>query len=54
MRLHHHESRDHLAHVLRQLWFEVRVEYKDAGAPFGPSNRAFELWVMYGQFTTCN
>jgi len=54
MQPHRYESREHLARILRQLWHEVRIEYEDAGAPFGSSDRAFELWVMYGQFTTCN
>jgi hypothetical protein len=49
-----YESPGHLARVLRQLWHEVRLEYEDAGAPFGPSKRALDLWIMYEQRTTCN
>ena len=49
-----YESSGHLHRVLRQLWHEMRVDYIDAGQPFGPSKRALKLWIMYGQFTTCN
>ena len=49
-----YKSPGHLARILRQLYREMRLEYEGAGAPFGPSKRAFELWIHYGQFTTCN
>ena len=49
-----YKSPSHFARILRRLWKEARKDYQAAGAPFGPSMRAFELWIHYGQFTTCN
>ena len=44
----------HFARILRRLCEEARKDYQAAGAPFGPSKRAFELWIHYGQLATCN
>jgi len=50
-----YDSPDHFARVACQLWREMRLEYVEAGAPLGPSRRAFELWIHYGRLTTtCN
>jgi len=54
MQSRRYESSGHLHRVLRQLWHEMRVDYIDAGQPFGPSERALKLWIIYGQFTTRN
>lgn len=40
--------------LLEFCWREAREDYRDAGAPFGASQRAFELWIMYEQRTTRN
>jgi hypothetical protein len=47
-------SPDHFARVLDQLWKEARQDYHAAGAPFGPSGRALDVWILYGQRTTVN
>jgi hypothetical protein len=44
----------HFAHALRQLWRKARRNYRVAGQPFGRSNRALDIWIMYGQITTSN
>jgi hypothetical protein len=47
-------SPDHFARVLDQLWREARQDYRAAGAPFGSSARALDVWILYGQRTTVN
>jgi hypothetical protein len=40
------------ARFTRRCWREARKDYEASGTPFGRSNRAFELWIMYGTRTT--
>ena len=47
-------SPEYFATVLRQLWRKARRDYTIAGQPFGPSNRALDIWIMYETRTTCN
>jgi hypothetical protein len=54
MDLGHYSSPDKVARLLKQLWREARKDYEAAGSPFGNSKRALDLWIMYGDRTTCN
>ncbi len=54
MNVPRHHSSNHFAAVLRQLWREAKRDYQAAGQPFGPTNRALDLWIMYETRTTCN
>lgn len=45
---------DDLERLIRQCWHEARLDYEAAGAPFGPSQRALELWLFYEACTTVN
>lgn len=40
--------------LIEHCWREARKDYRDAGMPFGPSQRAFKLWIVCEQRTTCN
>ena len=41
-------------HFFGHGWFRANLDYLDAGSPFGPSKRAFEIWVECRQQTTVN
>ena len=41
-------------HFFGHGWFHANLDYLDAGSPFGPSKRAFEIWVEYRQRSTVN
>ena len=41
-------------HFFGHGWFHANLDYLDAGSPFGPSKRAFEIWVKYRQRSTVN
>ena len=39
---------------LTEAWSRAEKQYTQAGAPFGPSVRALEVWIEYGRTTTIN
>jgi len=50
----HLYSKSHFSRMLQLMWQQARYDYEESGEPLGPSNRALDLWIMFGTRTTCN
>jgi hypothetical protein len=46
--------KNHFSRMLQLMWQEACYDYELSGMPFGSSNRALDLWIMYGTQTTRN
>jgi len=47
-------SSDELQRFYQYCWQEAKLDYQDAGAPFGPTDDGFLIWLAAAQYTTVN